>query len=455
MIGFPQVLLDNPSEIWTRCLQAFRDRVPRQSFETWLRPTKLLSFTEKSAVIKVPNAFFSEWIEQHYLRCIQEALRDLTGSSPAISFSVSTESGSFITNVSPPQQAGPSTSPRINNSARLNSRYTFDNFVVGDCNQFAHAASLAVAEAPGKTSFNPLVIYGGVGLGKTHLIQAIGHFVVEQNTAKNLVYVSSERFTIDFIDSIQNNKTSEFSNRYRNMDVLLVDDIQFFSDKERTQEEFFHTFNALHQKGKQIVLSSDRPPKEIRGLEERLLSRFQWGLIADIQRPDLETRIAILQKKAQNDNLSIPSEVTSFIANNITTNIRDLEGAVIRLLAYSSLTGKDISLGLAREVIKDLVDNDKTEKSVAYIQKVTAEHLNISVNLMCAKKKTKEVALARQIAMYLTREFTNHSLTTIGDKFGGRDHSTVIHACRTVERLMENDPLIKTEVGELIRVLSV
>lgn len=449
------MLHDNPSELWTQCLQTFQNRVPRQSYETWLRPTQLLSFTEKTAIIKVPNAFFSEWIEQHYIRFIQEAIRDLTGSSPAISFSISSERGNFITNVSPPKEAHLRTSPKINNSARLNSRYTFDNFVVGDCNQFAHAASLAVAEAPGKTSFNPLVIYGGVGLGKTHLIQAIGHFVVEQNTAKNLVYVSSERFTIDFIDSIQNNKTTKFSNRYRNMDVLLVDDIQFFSDKERTQEEFFHTFNSLHQKGKQIVLSSDRPPKEIRGLEERLLSRFQWGLIADIQRPDLETRIAILQKKAQNDNLSIPSEVTAFIANNITTNIRDLEGAVIRLLAYSSLTGKDISLSLAREVIKDLVDKNKSEKSVPYIQKVTAEHMNIPVNLMCAKKKTKEVALARQIAMYLTRELTNYSLTTIGDKFGGRDHSTVIHACRMVEQLMEKNPLVKTEVRELIRVLSV
>ena len=455
VIGFPRLLNENASNLWTRCLQTFQQRVPRQSFETWLRPTELLSFSEKAATIKVPNAFFCEWIEQHYLHFIQAAIRDLTGSSPAISFSISSESGNFITNISPSKESNPRTSPLRNTAAQLNSRYTFDNFVVGDCNQFAHAASLAVAEAPGKTSFNPLVVYGGVGLGKTHLIQAIGHFVVEQNTAKNLLYVSSEKFTIDFIESIQNNKTTEFSNRYRNMDVLLVDDIQFFSDKERTQEEFFHTFNALHQKGKQIVLSSDRPPKEIRGLEERLLSRFQWGLIADIQRPDLETRIAILQKKAQNDNLSIPSEVTTFLANNITTNIRDLEGAVIRLLAYSSLTGKDISISLARDVIKDLVDKDKSEKSVAYIQKVTAEHMKIPITFMCAKKKTKEVALARQIAMYLTRELTNYSLTTIGDKFGGRDHSTVIHACKTVEQLMEKDPLVKSEVRELIRVLSV
>lgn len=445
----------NQSNLWSQCLQTIQEKIPRQSFETWLRPTEILSFTEDTIVIKVPNAFFSEWIEQHYGHFIVNAVRELTGHSPTITFSVSSERGTFLTNISPQREATSSNQIRRTSPARLNSRYTFDNFVIGDCNQFAHAASLAVAEAPGRTAFNPLVIYGGVGLGKTHLIQAIGHFVEEHATAQSLVYVSSEKFTIDFIESIQNNKTAQFSNRYRNKDVLLVDDIQFFSDKERTQEEFFHTFNTLHQKGKQIVLSSDRPPKEIRGLEERLLSRFQWGLIADIQRPDLETRIAILQKKAQNDNLSIPTEVTTFIANNITTNIRDLEGAVIRLLAYSSLTGKDISLSLAREVIKDLVVKNKSEKSVAYIQKVVAEHMNIPIHLMNAKKKTKEVALARQIAMYLTRELTNYSLTTIGSKFGGRDHSTVIHACRTVEQLIENDHLVNTTVKELSRVLSV
>jgi chromosomal replication initiator protein len=445
----------NPSDLWSQCLRTIQEKVPRQSFETWLRPTEALSISDKDVIIKVPNAFFSEWIEQHYVHYIEDALQELTGNAPAITFSVSSERGTFLTNISPSPNIKEPKRPCTSGLAQLNPRYTFDNFVVGDCNQFAHAASLAVAEAPGKTSFNPMVIYGGVGLGKTHLIQAIGHFVVEQSTAKSLVYVSSEKFTIDFIDSIQNSKKTEFSNRYRNVDVLLVDDIQFFSDKERTQEEFFHTFNTLHQKGKQIVLSADRPPKEIRGLEERLLSRFQWGLIADIQRPDLETRIAILQKKAQNDNISIPSDVTTFIANNICNNIRDLEGAVIRLLAYSSLTGRDISLNLAREVIKDLVDKSKSEKSVAYIQKVVSEHMNVPVHLMSARKKTKEVVLARHIAMFLTREFTNYSLATIGSKFGGRDHSTVIHACKTIEQQIESDSLIKTTVKELHRVLSV
>jgi len=449
------VFESNQSDLWSQCLRTIQAKVPRQSFETWLRPTEILSFSDEDVIIQVPNSFFSEWIEQHYVHYIESAIQELTGLSPTITFSVSSERGTFLTDISARRQAKPATASPVNSKSQLNSRYTFENFVVGDCNNFAHAAALAVAEAPGKTSFNPLVIYGGVGLGKTHLIQAIGHFVERQNTAQSLVYVSSEKFTIDFIDSIQNNKTTQFSNRYRKVDVLLVDDIQFFSDKERTQEEFFHTFNTLHQKGKQIVLSSDRPPKEIRGLEERLLSRFQWGLIADIQRPDLETRIAILQKKAENDHLSIPAEVTTFIANNITTNIRDLEGSVIRLLAYSSLTGKDISVNLAREVIKDLVDKNKSEKSVSYIQKVTAEHMNVPVQSMCAKKKTKEIALARQIAMYLTRELTNYSLSTIGSKFGGRDHSTVIHACRTVEKLSENDPVIRSAVKELLRVLSV
>jgi chromosomal replication initiator protein len=446
----------SPAEIWSQCLQTIEKRVPAQSYATWLRPTEILSYSEESVVIKVPNTFFSDWLEQHYIEHIQDAFHAVTGSLPAISFSVSSEKGTFLNNIaaSRPQEK-PQPKYRTSGAEQLNSRYTFVNFVVGDCNQFAHAASLAVAEAPGKTSFNPLVVYGGVGLGKTHLIQAIGHFVADHNTANSLMYVSSEKFTIDFIDSIQNNKTTEFSNRYRNVDVLLVDDIQFFSEKERTQEEFFHTFNTLHQKGKQIVLSSDRPPKEIRGLEERLLSRFQWGLVADIQRPDLETRIAILQKKAENDNLSIPSEVTTYIANNITSNIRDLEGSVIRLLAYSSLTGKDISVSLAREVIKDLVDKNRSEKSVEFIQKAVAEHFQISPHYMTAKKKTKELALARQTAMYLTRELTNYSLVNIGSKFGGRDHSTVIHACRTIERLMEKDSQIKTTVKELLRALSV
>jgi chromosomal replication initiator protein len=442
------------AKIWSQCLDSIKEKIPRQSYETWLRPTEILSYTEDAAIIKVPNAFFSEWIEQHYIFHIQEAFHLVTGHTPAITFSVSSEKGTFLTNIAPRQHPEPQPVPRTSGAQQLNSRYTFSNFVVGDCNQFAHAASLAVSEAPGKTSFNPLVIYGGVGLGKTHLIQAIGHFVAEHTTANSLMYVSSEKFTIDFIDSIQNSKTTEFSNRYRNVDVLLVDDIQFFSDKERTQEEFFHTFNTLHHNGKQIVLSSDRAPKEIRGLEERLLSRFQWGLIADIQPPDLETRIAILQKKAENDGLSIPTEVTTYIANNITSNIRDLEGSIIRLLAYSSLTGKDISVNLARDIIKDMVDKKKSEKSVEHIQKVVAEQMSIPIHLMTAKKKTKEVALARQIAMYLTRELTNYSLVTIGSKFGGRDHTTVIHACRTVEQLMERDQQIKTMIKDLSRSLS-
>jgi chromosomal replication initiator protein len=256
------VFKSNRSELWSRCLQSIQEKVPRQSFETWLRPTEILSLSDEAVVIQVPNAFFSEWIEQHYAHYIVDAILELTGRSPAITFSVSSERGTFLTDITARPQEKPTPRPKHTRTAQLNSRYTFGNFVVGDCNQFAHAAALAVAEAPGKTSYNPLVIYGGVGLGKTHLIQAIGHFVEEQSTAQRLVYVSSEKFTIDFIDSIQNNKTSEFGNRYRNVDVLIVDDIQFFSDKERTQEEFFHTFNTLHQKGRQIVLSSDRAPKK-------------------------------------------------------------------------------------------------------------------------------------------------------------------------------------------------
>ncbi|MCJ7813248.1 chromosomal replication initiator protein DnaA, partial [bacterium] len=320
----------------------------------------------------------------------------------------------------------------------LNSRYTFENFVSGSGNQFAKAASLAVAEAPGKTSFNPLVIYGGVGLGKTHLIQAIGNFAKENNYAKRIRYVSSEKFTIDFINSIQNNRTTEFSQIYRNTDLLLVDDIQFFMGKERTQEEFFHTFNTLHQKGKQIVLSSDRPPKELQGLEERLISRFQWGLIADIQPPDLETRIAILQQKADLDGINISTDIIEYIATNITSNIRELEGALIKLLAFSSLRGIDITFELAKTALKDIFINKKHDILIEEIQKEICLYFGIPDDLLRGKSRKKEIAYARQIAMYLSKKLTRYSLKSIGLHFGGRDHTTVIHAIRTIENLFKD-----------------
>jgi chromosomal replication initiator protein len=334
----------------------------------------------------------------------------------------------------------------------LNSRYTFDNFVEGSSNQFAKAASLAVAEAPGQTSFNPLVIYGGVGLGKTHLIQAIGNFAKERNTVRSIRYVSSEKFTIEFINSIQNNKSTEFSQVYRNVDLLLVDDIQFFMSKERTQEEFFHTFNTLHQKGKQIVLSSDRPPKDLLGLEERLLSRFQWGLVVDVQPPDLETRIAVLQKKSTWEDIDIPTEIIEYIASNVTSNIRELEGALIKLLAFSSLKGLDIDLDLTKTVLKDIVKNKKKDITIEDIQRVVCQYFEIPEDLLRGKGRKKEIAFARQIAMFLSKKMTLYSLKSIGLHFGGRDHTTVIHAIRTIEHLLKNS--VDKKISEMVEVLK-
>jgi chromosomal replication initiator protein len=336
----------------------------------------------------------------------------------------------------------------------LNSRYTFDNYIKGESNQLARAAASAVANNPGGTSFNPLVIYGGTGLGKTHLIQAIGNYALANKKAERVIYVSSEKFTVEFVDAIQSDRISEFSSFYRSMDLLIVDDIQFFSGKEKTQDNFFHTFNELHQIGKQLVLSSDRPPKELKGLDDRLLSRFQWGLTADIQPPDLETRIAILRKKSESDNIELPQDVVEFIATNVTTNVRELEGCLISLLAKASLEGRDLSLELAREVVRVVVGDIKSPITIEEIQRVVCEYFSIPEDLIRGKTRKQEIVNARQIAMYLAKELTNSSLKTIGLHFGGRDHSTVIHAYQSVEDQMRLDQKYLTNVTQLRKRLS-
>ncbi|RSK25435.1 chromosomal replication initiator protein DnaA, partial [Bacillus sp. HMF5848] len=331
----------------------------------------------------------------------------------------------------------------------LNSKYTFDTFVIGQGNRFAHAASLAVAEAPAK-AYNPLFIYGGVGLGKTHLMHAIGHYVLEHNPAAKVVYLSSEKFTNEFINSIRDNKTVDFRNKYRSVDVLLIDDIQFLAGKEQTQEEFFHTFNTLHEESKQIVISSDRPPKEIPTLEDRLRSRFEWGLITDITPPDLETRIAILRKKAKADGLDIPNEVMLYIANQIDSNIRELEGALIRVVAYSSLINKDINADLASDALKDIIPSSKPRViTIQDIQKVVSQHFNVKVEELKAKKRTRTIVEPRQVAMYLSRELTDASLPKIGEEFGGRDHTTVIHAHEKISKKLESDPNFQRTFKEI------
>ncbi len=445
--------------IWAECLDFLEKRVKRQSFYTWLRPTKLFN-QNGSFFISVPNRFVAEWLEEHYRLLIAEALKTTAGEALSFSFKVSSEKADFQLSA-PPNGANGASHPKPTAAAEaepyrrlLNPRYTFESFVRGDSNLMAHAVAVAVSEAPGKTRYNPLYFYGGVGLGKTHLLQAIGHAVLDDNSSARVVYVTSERFTSDFINSLSNNTTQEFTNHYRQADVLLLDDIQFLVGKESTQVQFFHTFNALHQAGKQIVLSSDRPASLTKGLEERLLSRFQWGMTVDIQPPDLETRIAILRKKSESDKLNIDEEVITFIAQNVTSNIRELEGCLIRLLAYSSLWGKDINIELAKEVLRDHLRASEKRITIESIHKKSAEYFKITPDLLLAKKKTQEIAMARQVAMYLSRLLTDHSLKSIGSFFGGRDHSTVIHACEIVSGRMKSDGHFRQEVEQLITSVS-
>ncbi len=443
----------SPEHVWNMCLKIIKEKVNPQTFHTWFLPIVPVKLENRNLTIQVPSQFFYEWLEEHYPHVIRSALFQILGEGATPYYLVKKHSEEEDVSQSDVFKVQFNTN-YSDDETHLNSRYTFEKFVEGRGNQFAKAASLAVAEAPGKTSFNPLVIYGGVGLGKTHLVQAIGNFSKKIKSAKKIRYVSSEKFTIDFINSIQNNFTAEFSRIYRNVDLLLVDDIQFFMSKERTQEEFFHTFNALQQKEKQIVLTSDRPPKELRGLEERLLSRFQSGLIVDIQPPDLETRIAILQQKADEDEIDLPMEIIEYIASNITSNIRELEGALIKLLAYSSLRGVDITLELAKTVLKDIVIRKHQNISIEQIQKVVCEHFSIPDDLLRGKSRKQEIVFARQIAMYLSKELTRYSLKSIGLHFGGRDHTTVIHAVRSINKTLK-DSKVKKIIEDLKKKIEI
>lgn len=453
-------MISETEKVWAECLDFLEKRVKRQSFYTWLRPTKLFS-QNGHLFISVPNRFVAEWLEEHYQPLIAEALAEITRQQIPFSFKISSEKGDFPLPTPPTNGKTEHSSQSTANGDQppyrkfLNARYVFDTFVVGDSNRMGYAAAVAVAEAPGKNRYNPLYYYGGVGLGKTHLLQAIGHFVLDENANARVLYVTSEKFTSDFINSLSNNTTQEFTNYYRQADVLLLDDIQFLVGKESTQVQFFHTFNALHQAGKQIVLTSDRHPSQTKGMEERLLSRFQWGLAVDIQPPDLETRIAILRKKSESERLNIDDEVIGFIAQNVTSNIRELEGCLIRLLAYSSLWGKDINVELAKEVLRDHLHAVEKRVSIETMHKKTAEHFKISPEMLLAKKKTQEIAVARQVAMYLCRIINpDYTLKFIGSYFGGRDHSTVIHACEIISNRMKADGKFRQEIEQLINTVS-
>ena len=446
--------LEHLEQLWNNVLSQVEQKISKPSFETWLKSTKLLSYKGTNVTIAAPNSFARDWLENHYVHLITGILTELTGEDLLIKFVVQKDQGADDFDLPAPKIQGKATDRHEISPGMLNPKYTFDTFVIGSGNRFAHAASLAVAEAPAK-AYNPFFIYGGVGLGKTHLMHAIGHYVLEHNPNAKVVYLSSEKFTNEFINSIRDNKAIDFRNKYRNVDVLLIDDIQFLAGKESTQEEFFHTFNTLHEESKQIVISSDRPPKEIPTLEDRLRSRFEWGLITDIAPPDLETRIAILRKKAKADGLDIPNEVMLYIANQIDSNIRELEGALIRVVAYSSLVNEEVTPELATAALKDIIPNTKPRMiSILDIQTAVGEHYNIRLEDFTAKKRTKSIAFPRQVAMYLSRELTDFSLPKIGEEFGGRDHTTVIHAHEKISSMFKNDQQLQQDIKQIRSVLG-
>ncbi len=443
----------NLREVWDEALAVIRSRISRQSFEAWFRPLTPGAIEQNRIQVLLPNRFFKEWFEEHYLGLLRSALEDLTFTKVTIELLLPDKDAPATRPTS--EEPGERRAPRRSrdNGAQLNPRYTFDSFVVGTSNQFAHAACMAVADQLAKT-YNPLFIYGGVGLGKTHLLHAIGHHARQRDPRVRVSYVSSEKFTNDLINAIRFDATVEFRNRYRGLDLLLVDDIQFIAGKERTQEEFFHTFNDLYDSSKQIVISSDRVPREIPTLEERLRSRFEWGLIADIQPPDLETKAAILRKKAQAQGVRLPDEVSLFIAKHVKSSIRELEGSLVRLAAQASFAHQDINLELAQDVLRELTAEQQRLPTISSIQKAVAEFYGVRVDDLRSRGRNKSIVLPRQVAMYLCREIVKASLPDIGDGFGGKDHSTVIHACEKVKRKIAGEDAFRRQVDELTLRLS-
>jgi len=441
------------SVIWQESLEQLRDRLGQQNFETWIKPIRVREAADDEILLEVPNKFFRDWLAEHFLRPIRETLTDAARREIKVSIAINQKSQPPAPAFAVTKKSGeaPKPAPRVNN---LIPKYTFENFVVGASNQFAHAASLAVANQPGE-HYNPLFIYGGVGLGKTHLINAIGHRVMERRQTLKVLYLSSESFMNELIASLRRDKMDEFKTRFRNIDTLILDDVQFIAGKERTQEEFFHTFNSLYETHKQIIITSDKFPKEIPDLEDRLRNRFEWGLIADIQPPDMETRVAILQKKAEVEGVQLPHDVAIFLASHIDSNVRELEGSLTRLGAFASLTKATISIDLAKEVLQNTLRGNSREVTVESIQKTICDYYNIKINDLKAKRRTKSVALPRQVAMYLSRKHTSTSFPAIGSKFGGRDHSTVIHAAKTIEKKIKEDPQMQHTIEKLEKNLNI
>jgi chromosomal replication initiator protein len=439
----------NIEEAWTKTIDAIGTKVGTQAFDLWFRPLKLVQFQDHNVILEVPNKFFKEWIEDHYPGIIPETIKEFVKAEVSVKYKVfEKKEAPAIKKIETKQE-----NRRVKLASRgifLNPKFIFDAFVVGASNQFAHAASRAIADAPGR-AYNPLFIYGGVGLGKTHLMNAIGNQIIDQQGKANLLYAPAEQFTNEFVYSMRNDKMDEFKAKYRKLDVLIIDDIQFIAGKSGTQEEMFHTFNALYDSHKQIVFSSDRPPKDISPITERLRSRFGMGLIADIQIPDVETKMAILGKKSEMEGIELPEDVNYFLASKVKSNIRDLEACMIRLGAHSSLTGKVISVDMAKDVLKDLIFDEEKALTVEYIQKTVCEYFGLKVQDIKAKKRTRDIAFPRQVAMYLSKLLTENSLNEIGKNFGGKDHSTVIHACKLIEERRQKDEEFEKKIDYLIK----
>jgi len=462
--------------VWTDCLEIIRKEVDEQNFNTWFKPINPLKTEEDVLTIQVPSQFFYEWLEEHYVPVLKRAIHQVLGPNGRLEYSVVVDSGN---QKNPPlmvnypngngpkrghmQQANGSgvledyspfsfkaLNPQTVNS-RLNSNYSFDNFVEGDCNRLARSAGVAVAKKPGVTSFNPLMLYGGVGVGKTHLVQAIGNEIKKNLPEKIVLYIDQNDFTSQFLNALQNHKIQEFQNYYLQVDLLILDDVQFLAGREKTQEMFFHIFNQLHQSGKQIIMTSDCPPRDMKGFQERLLSRFKWGLTADLQEPDFETKLAIIHNKMQSDGIQIPTEVAEYLAYSVDTNLRDMEGVLNSLLFHATLLKKEIDLELAKEVLKNIVKEIQADVSVDYIQKTVADYFKVELEQMKSKVKKREIVIPRQVAMYFCKRYTQLTLALIGENFGGRDHSTVIHALESVEDMMKTDINFKNSVEDLTK----
>ncbi|SDK60919.1 chromosomal replication initiator protein [Catalinimonas alkaloidigena] len=473
--------------VWKHCLKIIRDNVGEQSYNTWFEPIVPLRLEGHELTIQVPSQFFYEWLEEHYVSLLRHVVDVVLGPNGKLEYSIIVDGGNehnkpYTINLptSRPKstrrpeavQEVKTKKSKYNGTSEdtavatlapyqqyaaetcLNDRYTFDTYVEGDCNRLARSAGLAVAARPGTTSFNPLMIYGGVGLGKTHLVQAIGNKIKEDYKDKVIFYVSSEKFTNQFIEAVKNNGIQEFTNFYLGVDALIIDDVQFLAGKERTQEIFFHIFNHLQQNSRQIIMTSDCPPRDLKGMQERLISRFKWGLTADLSQPDFETRVAIIQKKMQTDGIDVPYDVVEFLASKVQTNIRELEGVMISMIAQSSLNRKDFDIDLAKHILQNIVQNIETGIDIEYIQKSVSDYFKVPADALKAKTRKKEVVMARQVAMYFTKEFTDYSLKSIGQFFGGRDHSTVIHAIRAVKDLIETNRKFRSSMDELNHLLK-